>query len=262
MTDTTSDTKESLDEKVAMELLQAGVLYSHNNSKEHPRMRQFIGAHRHEMDILDAQATIESLEKATSFLREAFTEGKSVLFVGTTSPAAQDVERIAKHFNQPYVTHRWLGGTLTNFKVIRKRIEYYIDLKEKRAQGELEKYTKKEQVQFMGKIGKLSRNLGGLEDMNALPDLLFIIDSQAHKTALAEAKRVGIPVVGVIDTNDDPEEITYPIIANDHARGSIRWVLQYIIEKIGDIKPTPVQDESTKNTDESTDESTDENTSS
>ena len=225
------------------EMIRAGVLYSHNKSKTHPKMRPFIGASRHEIDILDARAVIDSLEKAIAFLKENIHNGARVLFVATVPQVSSLVRRFAEDLKQPYVITRWLGGTLTNFSVIRERAVYYQDLRKKYKLGELEKYTKKEQRQFADEIEKLSQRFDGLEFREKLPDILFIVDTKAHETALKEAQKEKIPVIAVVDSNDDPSEVMYPIIANDHTRSSVEWVLNRISTELEGIEPALPENE-------------------
>lgn len=222
-----------LNTKLATEMVEAGVLYGHKKSKVDPRMRRYIAANRHEIDLLDVKSVENSLEKATKFLEGILAKDDGlVLFVGTTSPAVDKIKEVSSEFEQPYVITRWLGGTLTNFKVIRKRIDHYLDLQKKDESGELDKYTKKERVQFSKEINKLSINFEGLVKLTKLPDALFVINPKEHDTAIREAINKNIPIISIIDTNDNPDEIDYPIIANDHSVSSISWVIDKIIKKI------------------------------
>jgi len=225
-------------ERVA-NMVQSGVLYGHTKSKTHPKMRPFIGANRHDVDILDARAVQESLQKAITFLSEVLRTRGSILFVGTTPQTNDLIEALANDLEQPYVTDRWLGGTLTNFDIIRERVEYYQDLRSKHASGELEKYTKKERREFADEIEKLSKHFDGLKRLKELPNAVFIVNIEAHDTALREAQKLDIPIVAIVDSNDNPNEVTYPIIANDHTRSSVEWVLDHVADGLSDIEPTP-----------------------
>ncbi len=234
-----SDTKirkpdAAVDEKTMKELTEIGVLYSHKRSKAHPNMRPFVSINRHEMDILDARAVLDSIEKAGSFLEKVFSakDGGLVLFVGTSAPAKDIVKNFAGGLKQPYVVNRWLGGTLTNFEVIKERIKYYEEMKKKQKEGEFEKYTKKEQLDFADEIKKLSSNFEGIVNLTRLPDVIFLINIKIEDTALREAIKLGIPTVAVIDSNDDPDKVSYPIIANDHNKSSIGWVLDTVGKKL------------------------------
>ncbi|MEX2436867.1 MAG: 30S ribosomal protein S2 [Candidatus Paceibacterota bacterium] len=222
-----------LNTKLATEMVEAGVLYGHKKSKVDPRMRRYIAANRHEIDLLDVKAVEVSLNKSIKFLEGILgKEDGLVLFIGTTSPATEKIKEISETFQQPYVTTRWLGGTLTNYKIIKKRINHYLDLQKKEESGELDKYTKKERVQFSKEINKMSIIFEGLVRLTKLPDALFVINPKEHSTAIREARNKKIPVVSIIDTNDNPDEIDYPIIANDHSVSSIGWVIDKIIKNI------------------------------
>jgi small subunit ribosomal protein S2 len=225
---------EVIDENIMKELIDLGVLYSHKQSKAHPNMRPFIGANRHEIDILDARAVLDSLEKAESFFEKTLSEKKDglILFVGTSAPAKDTVRETAEELGQPYVVNRWLGGTLTNFNVIKERVNYYQGMSKKEKEGKFEKYTKKERLDFSNEIEKLSYNFNGLVKLNRLPDAVFLVNIKSEETALREAKKTGIPVVAIVDSNDNPKEIDYPIIANDHNKSSIEWILNNLKEKI------------------------------
>lgn len=204
---------------------KAGVLFGHLKSKTHPRMRPFISGVKNEIVLLDPEAITDGIQKASDFLKEKIRIGGLVLLVGTTAPARKAVESLGIKFQLPFVVTRWLGGTLTNFKVMSARLKHYETLKQKRDSGELAKYTKKEQLGFGQEIMKLSRMFDGLAHLTRLPDVLFVVDSSAHITAIREARKLHIPVVSILDNDDDPDLVTLPIVANDHARSSIEWVL-------------------------------------
>ncbi len=227
-----------------MEMAQSGIFYGHKKTKTHPKMKDFIGGRRNEIELLDPEAMVRSFNKAVDFLKEKVQNGGLILFVAT-QPAAKELMRtMAEEWRMPFVDFRWLGGTLTNFGVMKKRIDYYETLKVKKESGELAKYTKKEQVQFSKEIGKLSRNFYGLKNLTRLPDVVFVVDSVIHKTAVAEANKLHVPVVAVIDTDDDPDLVQYPILANDHARASVESILSLIKEEIKEIKPVaPAEEE-------------------
>lgn len=224
--------EEVIDPKLVAEMADVGVLYGHKKSKTHPKMKPYVVVNRHEMEMMDAGSVLKSLEKAIEFLKTTLKNKGLVLFVGTT-PSAHDItEKLAKKLGQPYVVTRWLGGTLTNFGTIRKRVDYYEELKAKQEKGELEKYTKKEQVDFQKKIERLQQNFEGITKLIKKPDALFVVDIEKHNTAVREARQEKIPVIAVLDTNDDPTTVQYPIIANDHARSSIKWVIERIAEDL------------------------------
>ena len=223
----TTKEKEITSEAVS-ELVSAGVIAGHKRSKTHPKMKPFIAMNRNEIDFLDPDATIASVDEAIEFIASKLGPDDFMLCVGTTVPAHEAILSFAEHFKFPYVVTRWLGGTLTNFKVITERIRYYVDLKLKKEKGELDKYTKKEQLKFAEKIIKLSVSFDGLLRMTKLPAILFVIDPKANDIAVKEAVLLGIPVVAILDTNDNPKEVTRPIFANDHSKQSIAWVMQKV----------------------------------
>jgi len=213
-------------------MAKAGVMYGHKKSKTHPKMKPFLGGRKNEIELLSPEATLETLAKAVEFLKEKKKNGGLVLCVGTLPAHRQAVQSLAEAFNFPFVISRWLGGTLTNFKIIRERFLYYAGLKSKLEKGELSKYTKKEQLDFSEQIKKMSKFFDGLTNLSRIPDALLIVDINEHSTALREAKRIKIPVIALVDSNDDPTAVDYPIIANDHAKASIDWVLQKISENL------------------------------
>lgn len=214
--------------EIVSELVSVGVIAGHKRSKTHPKMKPFIAMNRNEIDFLDPDTTIASIDEAVEFIASRLGPDDFMLCVGTTVPAHNAILTFAEHFKFPYVITRWLGGTLTNFKVINDRMKYYVDLKIKKEKGELDKYTKKEQLKFAEKIIKLSVSFDGLLRMGRLPSILFVIDPQANDTAVKEARLLNIPVVAILDTNDNPKEITKPIFANDHTAQSIAWVMEKI----------------------------------
>ncbi|MEX1013654.1 MAG: 30S ribosomal protein S2 [Candidatus Paceibacterota bacterium] len=222
----------TINKKAITEMIEAGVLYGHKKSKVDPRMRKYIAANRHEIDLLDANAVESALEEATKFLSSVIAKNEHILFVGTMPSSIGSVEKISSELNQPYVKNRWLGGTLTNFKVIRKRIDYYQDLRKQQEEGKLEKYTKKEQVDFAKEIDKLSMNFEGLKTLDKFPGTVFVINPKEHETAVNEAMNKEIPVVAIMDTNDNPDVIDYPILANDHSVSSINWVIETLISNL------------------------------
>lgn len=230
-----SKEREITSELVA-ELVTAGVLTGHKRSKTHPRMRQHIALNRNEIELLDPESTITSLDAAVKFIAEKLGTDGLLMVVGTTAPAREAVKAFARDLKYPYVVTRWLGGTLTNFKVISERIRYYVDLRDKKEKGELSKYTKKEQLKFSEEIGKMSVTFDGLLKLTRTPNVLLVIDPKEHMTAIKEAVRLNIPVVAIMDTNDDPKLVTKPIFANDHARDSISWIITKIQEGLGKKK--------------------------
>jgi small subunit ribosomal protein S2 len=212
------------------QLLEAGVHFGHRSRRWNPKMRSYIFTERNGIHIIDLQQTIRLLQKAYDLVRDISAEGGTVVFVGTKRQAQENVAAQAMRCGMPFVTERWLGGTLTNFRTIRSRIDYFIDLEQQRADGGLDRLPKKESMLRMRELAKLERRLGGLRNMHRLPDALFITDTMTEQIAVREAKRLGIPVIAMLDTNCDPQDIDYVIPANDDA---IRAIL-LLTSKIAD----------------------------
>lgn len=213
------------------EMVDAGVFYGRKRTKTNPKMRSYILGNRNEIEFFDLQKTQEMLERAAQSVKDAVRSGKAVLFVGT-QPAAADIAKIAREFGMPFVAKRWLGGTLTNFAVIAKRIEYFKKLKGDRASGALEKYTKKERLEFDRELRRLEELLAGIEPMQELPGMLVVVDPMVHSTAIRETRRLGIPVVALVNTDADPELVSHPVPGNNKARSSIVWFLENIAEAV------------------------------
>lgn len=218
------------------ELTDAGVFLGRKKRNTHPRMRPYILTTRNEIEIINLQKTTDDLEKAVAFVKEKIRNGGTVMVVGTQPQAAEAVAAFAKELDIPYVNVRWLGGLITNFKVLSKRIEYYKKLKSELKSGALEKYTKKERLGFEKELVRLDELLGGLENYNAVPNILFVIDPNPHMTGVREAKRLGIPVVAYVNTDLDPEIVDYPVVGNTKARKSISWFLSKITEAVKEGK--------------------------
>lgn len=218
------------------ELLQAGMHFGHRTSKWHPKMKPFIFGERKGVHIIDLIKSREQLEKALGFISDISARGGKVLFVGTKAQVKGLLKKVAKETDMPYVCEHWLGGTMTNFPVIKKNVKKYKDLLEKQGEGKLSKYTKKEQLQFSRQIAKLELSVGGLVDLNTMPDAVFIWDIKNEKTALAEAKKKLIPIIAVCDTNVDPSGVAYVIPANDDASKTIKLVFDLIKEAVNEGK--------------------------
>lgn len=195
-------------------------------------MRPFILGNKNELELLNPLATWETMETAIEIMKEKLSAGGHMLLVGTKPAAKAIIKQFADESGYPFVISRWLGGTLTNFSVIKGRIVHYETLKEKNAKGAFAKYTKKEQLNFSKEISKMSETFEGLLKLKRLPEILFVVDGEASMTAIREARRLKIPIVAIIDTNDNPTLVDYPIIANDHSRKSIEWVVEKIKESI------------------------------
>ena len=211
-------------------LLEAGVHFGHQKRRWNPKMRQYIFAHRNGIHIIDLQQTLHFLERAAAFVEDIAAQGKKIIFVGTKKQAQDTIVSEAVRCGAFYINTRWLGGTLTNFATIQKRIDYLVELEQRKAKGELFSLPKKEQLKLNDQIARLNRYLGGIKEMTEIPGALFVVDVGKEAIAVAEAKRVGVPVVALVDTDCDPVEIDYPIPGNDDAIRSIRLVTSHIAE--------------------------------
>src|ERR1700752_1813505 len=206
------------------ELLEAGVHFGHQTRRWNPKMRRFIFAERSGIYIIDLQKTLRQLEAAQELLRGVVLKGEGVLFVCTKKQLKGILEAEAKRCSSFYVTERWLGGTLTNFQTIKKQIKRLKDLEQGAADGDFTNYTKKEQLLFDRERSKLDKNLAGIKNLGRLPGALFIVDAKKERIAVAEANKLGIPVVAIVDTNADPDLITVPIPGNDDAIPPVCWI--------------------------------------
>jgi small subunit ribosomal protein S2 len=213
-------------------LLEAGVHFGHRTRRWHPRMQPFIFTQRNGIHIIDLQQTMARLEEAYNAVRDAVTEGGTVLFVGTKKQAQETVQQEAERCGMPYVNQRWLGGTLTNFRTIRQRIDYMIKLEERQAGGELDRLPKKEALLLGREMAKLKVRLGGLREMRRVPKLLFLVDTRREEIAIKEAQALNIPLVALCDTNSDPFPIRYPIPANDDAIRAIKLLTAKIADAV------------------------------
>ncbi len=227
-----SEKNTSLKSPSVVEMLEAGMHFGHRTFKWHPKMKPYIFEARKGIHIIDLEKTKVKLEEALAFISKTAAEGKVLLFVGTKNQVKEPLEEAAKAMGMPYVSQHWLGGTLTNFAIIRNSIRLFQDLTEKKDQGKLEKYTKKERLNFDRRIAKLSQTVGGLVGMNRTPDAVFIWDIKHEETALAEAKKKKIPVIAVCDTNVNPDDIDYVIPANDDASKAIILIMKLIEENV------------------------------
>ena len=206
------------------QLLEAGVHFGHQTRRWNPKMAQYIFTERNGIYIIDLQKTVKKLEEAYSFVRELSSEGKSVLFVGTKKQAQDSVKEEALRAGAYYVNARWLGGMLTNFTTIRRRIERLRQLRTMETDGTFDLLPKKEVIKLNLEIEKLEKFLGGIKDMKEIPGALFIVDPRKERIAVAEAKKLGIPIVAIVDTNCDPDEIDYVIPGNDDAIRAVKLI--------------------------------------
>ena len=204
------------------QLLEAGVHFGHQTRRWNPKMAKYIFTERNGIYIIDLQKTVHKVDEAYQFMKSVATEGKSVLFVGTKKQAQDSIKEEAERCGQFYVNERWLGGMLTNFKTIQSRINYLRDLERMEADGTFEVLPKKEVAMLKGKKEKLERFLGGIKDMNKLPGAMFVVDPRKERIAVAEARLLKIPIVAIVDTNCDPDEIDYVIPGNDDAIRAVK----------------------------------------
>jgi small subunit ribosomal protein S2 len=200
-----------------VDMLQAGAHFGHQTSKWHPKMKKFIFGSRQGIHIINLEETQKALERAMAFAKQTTSRGGIVLFVGTKKQAADIVRSAALEAGMPFVDKRWLGGTLTNFAVITQVLRKFKDLKRKQEKGELGKYTKFEQLKFNEQLDQLEEKVGGIKELNRIPEAVFILDIRKDKTALEEAKRRGVKVIALCDSNVNPTEVDYPIPSNDDA---------------------------------------------
>ena len=206
------------------QLLEAGVHFGHQTRRWNPKMAEYIYMERNGIYIIDLQKTVKKLEEAYSFVRSVSESGKSVLFVGTKKQAQDAVKEEAERVGQFYVNARWLGGMLTNFKTMRTRVDRMAQLKKMQEDGTFDMLPKKEVVKLLHEMEKLDKYLGGVKDMRKLPGALFVVDPRKEHNAISEARKLHIPIVAIVDTNCDPDEVDYVIPGNDDAIRSIRLI--------------------------------------
>ena len=212
------------------EMFMAGIHFGYSRSSRHPKMKPYLFGLRNNVEIFDLEKTYVCLEKAKKFLEDLAKEGKKILIVATKPGMHQLAEEAGRELNMPYVSERWLGGTLTNFKMIKGRIDYFIGLRQKKSAGELNKYTKKEISKFNKEITRLERFLGGLEPLTNMPAAVLIIDPKKEKTAFRESKQMSIPIIAVVNSDSDPNGIAYPIPANDNSPTSVKYLLNFLVK--------------------------------
>ncbi len=218
-------------------LLEAGVHFGHKTSRWHPKMAPYIHSKRQDSHIIDLTKTVEALEKALPVITKVAASGKQVLFVGTKKQAKDIVKAAAEKAGQAYVTERWIGGMLTNVNTINAQIKKLKDLEKRMASGDLEKrYNKLEVQRFQEEIDLLNAKYGGIKDLNGRPGLVIVIDTLTDKNAIAEAKNLGVPVVGVVDTNADPSAVDYAIPGNDDAIKGTELLLDYFVAAVNEGK--------------------------
>jgi len=205
-------------------LLEAGAHFGHQAGRWHPKMKRYIFIQRNGIHIINLEQTIGLLQKASSFVTDVVAKGGEVLFVGTKKQAQEAIEQEAKRCGMPYVNQRWIGGMLTNFKVIQSRIDYLVQLEDEKARGLQARLPKKEALKLGRTMQRLNRQMGGFKEMTKFPDAIFVVDPSKERIAVAEARHVGVPIVAIVDTNCDPDEIDYPIPANDDAVRAVKLI--------------------------------------
>lgn len=225
MTQSSAKVDTSIDIK---EMLEAAVHFGHKTQKWNPKMKKFIYTTKNGIHIFDLEKSKVCLEKALDFVKKSASSGKTILFVSTKPQSAHLVVEAAEACRMPYVIHKWMGGLLTNFSTIKQRIRYLKNLKDQEKAGDFEKYTKKEASELRKTIEKLESALGGVRDLDALPDAVFVVDTLRDRIAVNEAHKMKIPVIGIVDSNSDPDGVTYPIPGNDDAVKSLTYLIQKV----------------------------------
>ena len=210
---------------------EAGLHFGHRTSRVHPKMKPYISGVKNTVHVIDLEQSAKKLEKALEYIKKLVIDGKSIVFVGTKVQVKELLKTTAIECGVPYINERWLGGTFTNFKTIKKRIDYFKELEEKKEKGELGKYTKKEQLKLDKELVDMERKFGGLRSLSGLPDAVFVLDMWKDSLVIKEAIMKNIPIIAIADTNVDPDLANYPIPANDDAVSSI----EYILKKVKDV---------------------------
>jgi small subunit ribosomal protein S2 len=205
-------------------LLEAGVHFGHQTRKWNPRMKPYIFTERNGIHIIDLEQTVPLLKQAMDFVRSVTSQGQTVLFVGTKKQAQDTIEQEAKRAQQPFVTNRWLGGTLTNFQTMEKRIDYLVRLEDRRDRGEFYAMIKKEAGKLLNEMERMNRYFGGIKTMKRLPGALFVVDPPMERIAIAEGMRMRVPIIAMCDTNCNPEEVDFPIPSNDDAIRAVKLI--------------------------------------
>ncbi|AEH53221.1 MULTISPECIES: 30S ribosomal protein S2 [Heyndrickxia] len=218
------------------QLLEAGVHFGHQTRRWNPKMKKYIFTERNGIYIIDLQKTVKKVEEAYNFVKELAGNGGNILFVGTKKQAQESVKDEAERSGMFYVNHRWLGGTLTNFETIQKRIDRLKQIEKMEEDGTFDVLPKKEVVQLKKEHDRLVKFLGGIKDMRNLPDALFVIDPRKERIAVAEARKLNIPIIGIVDTNCDPDEIDYVIPANDDAIRAVKLLTSKMADAIVEAK--------------------------
>lgn len=218
------------------QLLEAGVHFGHQTRRWNPKMARYIFTERNGIYIIDLQKTVEKIEDAYQFVKSVVSENKEILFVGTKKQAQESIEEESKRCGMPYVNQRWLGGMLTNFKTIRKRVDRLHQLEKMEEDGTFDLLPKKEVIKLRHEKEKLEKFLGAIKDMKDLPGALFVVDPRKERIAVAEARKLGIPLVGIVDTNCDPDEIDHVIPGNDDAIRAVKLITSVMADAVLEAK--------------------------
>lgn len=230
------------------QLLEAGVHFGHQTRRWNPKMKKYIFTERNGIYIIDLQKTVKKVEEAYNFMREVAQDGGSILFVGTKKQAQDSVKEEAERSGNYYVNQRWLGGTLTNFNTIQKRIQRLKNIEKMEADGIFDVLPKKEVIELKKEQEKLEKFLGGIKEMKELPSCMFVVDPRKERIAIAEARKLHIPIVGIVDTNCDPDEIDYVIPANDDAIRAVKLLTGKMADAILEVKQSAVEEEEVSET--------------
>lgn len=226
---TTTQNQTVYPEEASREMIEAGVFYGRKKTKTNPKMKPYVLTNRGGIEIINLAKTAEALENALGFLKEKVRNGGLILLLGTQPAAEENIVRLAQKFNLPHVTTRWAGGTITNFKIVSKRIEYLKKLRSDLSSGALvDKYTKKERLDLEKEMNRLKELFGGLENLLKEPNVLIVIDPSLHSTAVREANILKIPVIALANVDSNPDVINYLVPGNDNARKSISWFLEKV----------------------------------
>ncbi len=238
------------------QLLEAGVHFGHQTRRWNPKMKKYIFTERNGIYIIDLQKTVKKVDEAYNYVKQVVADGGTILFVGTKKQAQESVRDEAIRSGMFYVNQRWLGGTLTNFQTIRKRINRLKDIERMEEDGTFEVLPKKEVVDLLKEKDRLVKFLGGIKEMNKLPDALFVIDPRKERIAIAEAHKLNIPIIGIVDTNCDPDEIDYVIPANDDAIRAVKLLTSKMADAILEVKQGEEMDEAPASEEASKEEAT------
>ena len=218
------------------QMLDAGVHFGHQTRRWNPKMKRFIHGDRNGVYIIDLEETLRRVERAYTFVRDTVADGGSILFVGTKKQAQEPIRRYARSVGMPYVDQRWLGGMLTNYQTISKRVGKLLEYERMRSAGEFEEMPKKEALRYTRELDKLERNIGGIKTMAKLPSAVFVMDTLIEHIAVTEARKLNLPIVAVVDTNCDPDLITYPIPGNDDAIRAAELMTRVVAEAVAEGK--------------------------